>query len=181
MRKLFTLLTASLPINMERCVNSLTKRHCAWVSCLVLVTFIVRAAEPDRKHFPAVLPPPVAMKLPAGTKAPFSSAVYVGNTLYISGVIDVSPVDGKPAESAEEGAKFALDSIKKAVEAAGMTMDELVWVQVFCTDLSYFSKFNAVYRTYFTGELPARAFLGVDHLLGDAHFEIMGIAVKRTK
>jgi 2-iminobutanoate/2-iminopropanoate deaminase len=121
------------------------------------------------------------MKLPAGTKAPFSSAVYVGNTLYISGVIDVSPVDGKPAESAEEGAKFALDSIKKAVEAAGMTMDELVWVQVFCTDLSYFSKFNAVYRTYFTGELPARAFLGVDHLLGDAHFEIMGIAVKRTK
>ena len=68
-----------------------------------------------------------------------------------------------------------------AVEAAGMTMDELVWVQVFCTDLSYFSKFNTVYRTYFTGELPARAFLGVDHLLGDAHFEIMGITVKRTK
>jgi 2-iminobutanoate/2-iminopropanoate deaminase len=170
----------NLSINMERCVKSL-KRYGALVGCLVLVTLIVRAAEPDRKHFPAVLPAPLAMKLPPGTKAPFSSAVYVGNTLYVAGVTDVSPVDGKPAESAEEGAKFALDSIKKSVEAAGMTMDELVWVQVFCTDLSYFPKFNAVYRTYFSGELPARAFLGVDHLLGDAHFEIMGIAVKRAK
>jgi len=53
------LVRMNVPINMERCVNSSTKRHCALVSCLVLVTLIVRAAEPDRKHFPAVLPPPV--------------------------------------------------------------------------------------------------------------------------
>lgn len=62
-----------------------------------------------------------------------------------------------------------------------MTMDDLVWVQVFCTDLTYFPIFNKVYATYFNGELPARAFLGVDHLLGNAHFEVMGIAVRKTK
>ena len=60
-------------------------------------------------------------------------------------------------------------------------MDDLVWVQVFCTDLSYFPTFNKVYATYFNGELPARAFLGVDHLLGNAHFEVMGIAVRKPK
>ncbi len=59
-----------------------------------------------------------------------------------------------------------------------MTMDDLVWVQIFCSDLSYYGKFNDVYRTYFKGPLPARAFLGVDHLLQGAHFEMMGVAVK---
>jgi 2-iminobutanoate/2-iminopropanoate deaminase len=60
-------------------------------------------------------------------------------------------------------------------------MDDLVWVQVFCTDLSNYQTFNAIYKTYFHGELPARAFLGVDHLLANAHFEVMGIAIKRAK
>jgi 2-iminobutanoate/2-iminopropanoate deaminase len=55
----------------------------------------------------------------------------------------------------------------------------LVWVQVFTTDVGNYGGFNEVYRTYFKGPLPARAFIGAGSLLANAHFEIMGIAVKR--
>ena len=70
------------------------------------------------------------------------------------------------------------DAVKRSVEGAGLTMDDLAWVQVFTTDLSYYAGFNEVYRTYFKGPLPARAFLGTDKLLGGSHFEVMGIAVR---
>ena len=60
-----------------------------------------------------------------------------------------------------------------------MTMDDIVSVQVFCTDLSHYQAFNDVYRTYFTQEYPARAFVGISTLLFDARFEVQGIAVKR--
>jgi 2-iminobutanoate/2-iminopropanoate deaminase len=58
-----------------------------------------------------------------------------------------------------------------------MTMDDLVFVQVYCTDVKLYDTFNAVYRTYFK-RFPARAFLGSGPLLGGARFEIQGIAEK---
>ena len=60
----------------------------------------------------------------------------------------------------------------------GMTMDDLVWVQVLCPDLSLYDEFNSIYRTYFKDHFPARAFLDSGPLLRGAHFEVMGIAVK---
>lgn len=57
-------------------------------------------------------------------------------------------------------------------------MDDLVWVQIFATDLKDYADFNTVYKTYFKGPLPARAFIGAGSLLGNAHFEVMGMAVK---
>jgi len=117
--------------------------------------------------------------IPAG--APLRSTVQAGNTLYVSGALDIDPTTQKPGTTPEESARLALNAVKRNVEAAGFTMDDLVWVQVFCSDLSYFDSFNTVYRTYFKGPMPARAFLGVDHLLRGGHFEIMGIAVKGHK
>jgi enamine deaminase RidA (YjgF/YER057c/UK114 family) len=58
-------------------------------------------------------------------------------------------------------------------------MDDLVSVQIFCPDVANYAAFNAVYRTYFKAEFPARAFLGSGPLLNGATFEIQGIAVKR--
>jgi 2-iminobutanoate/2-iminopropanoate deaminase len=52
-------------------------------------------------------------------------------------------------------------------------------VQVHCPDLSLYDKFNAAYRTYFSKEFPARAFLGSGPLLFGGHFEMLGVAVKR--
>jgi 2-iminobutanoate/2-iminopropanoate deaminase len=57
-------------------------------------------------------------------------------------------------------------------------MDELVLVQVYCTDLDLYGTFNEVYRTYFHQHFPARAFIGASKLVRGAHFEIMGTAVK---
>ena len=64
---------------------------------------------------------------------------------------------------------------------AGMTMDDVVSIQVFCTDLSLYEPFNAVYATYFHDNYPSRAFIGAGKLLFGARFEINGIAVARKK
>lgn len=110
--------------------------------------------------------------------APYSGAVMVGDTLYISGVLGL--VDGKVPEDPAEEASVALDAIKRAVEGAGMTMDDLVMVQIYCSDVAHYGAFNGVYKTYFTKEYPARAFIGAGNLLFDARFEILATAVKRT-
>lgn len=57
-------------------------------------------------------------------------------------------------------------------------MDDLVYVQVYCTDLSLYDKFNAAYRKYFGKDLPARAFLGAGSLLRNARFEMQAIAMR---
>jgi 2-iminobutanoate/2-iminopropanoate deaminase len=76
--------------------------------------------------------------------------------------------------------KLLLDGEKEVLAQAGMTMDDLVYVQVACTDLSLFDKFNGIYRTYFTAkDYPAREFIGAGSLLLGGHFELQAIAVKR--
>jgi 2-iminobutanoate/2-iminopropanoate deaminase len=112
---------------------------------------------------------------------PFSDAVWHGDTLYLSGHIGLDPKTGKPGTTPEEEARLVLDGIKQTLEAAGLTMDDLVSVQIFCSDVSLFDRFNAVYRTYFKKEFPARAFLGSGPLLFGARFEVQGIAAKSPK
>jgi 2-iminobutanoate/2-iminopropanoate deaminase len=131
------------------------------------------AAEPV-KHFAA------GAGAPGGASPPFSAAVQAGDTLYVAGTTDgTDPATGKPPVDATTGAKVVLNNIKRTVEAAGYTMDDLVWVQIFASDLKTYADFNAVYRTYFKNpEMPARAFIGAGSLLGGAHFEVMGMAVK---
>ena len=105
-----------------------------------------------------------------------------GDTLYVSGTTDgTDPATGKLPVDATRGAQVVMDNIKRTVEGAGLTMDDLVWVQIFTSDLKTYADFNAVYRTYFKGEMPARAFIGAGSLLGGAHFEVMGVAVKPQK
>jgi 2-iminobutanoate/2-iminopropanoate deaminase len=112
---------------------------------------------------------------------PFSDAVLVGNTLYIAGHIGLDLKTGQPPASAEDEARLVMDGIKRTVEAAGMKMQDVVSLQVFCTDLKLFETFNAVYKTYFHGDYPARAFIGTDKLVRTARYELLGIAVKRSQ
>jgi enamine deaminase RidA (YjgF/YER057c/UK114 family) len=121
----------------------------------------------------------VGARTPKDTDGPpLSDAVRLGNTLYLSGKLGLGP-DRKPPESVETEVRNALDSMKKTLTEAGMTMDDLVVVQVFCSDVSLYEVFNKVDRTYFTKEYPARAFLGSGPLLFGARFEVQGRAVKR--
>ena len=86
---------------------------------------------------------------------PFSGAVLVGDTLYLSGSIGLDENMKVPDDAAEE-ARIVMNTIKRTVEAAGMTMDDIVSMQIFCSDVAHYQAFNDVYRTYFTKEFPAR-------------------------
>jgi 2-iminobutanoate/2-iminopropanoate deaminase len=110
---------------------------------------------------------------------PFDDAVRVGNTVYLAGRIGLDPATQKaPADAAAE-ARNVMDQIKSVLAQEGMTMDDLVTVTVYCTDLSLYGTFNDVYRTYFTKGFPARAFIGSGSLLAGGRFEVQGIAVKQ--
>jgi reactive intermediate/imine deaminase len=109
---------------------------------------------------------------------PFSDAVLVNDTLYLSGRLGLDPATGKPPADPDQEARLILDGIRKVLEQASLTMNHLVSVQVFCSDVSLFERFNVVYRTYFQEPYPARAFLGSGPLLFGARFEIQCIAAK---
>jgi|SRR5580700_414509 2-iminobutanoate/2-iminopropanoate deaminase len=119
-----------------------------------------------------------AINLPdRSPQAPFSSAILTGDTLYIAGNIGLDKT-GKAPEKIEDEIKNLLEAYKTLLAQAGFTMDDLVYVQISCTDLSYYDKFNAAYKTYFTKDLPARQFVGVASLLRGGHFEMQAIAVR---
>jgi len=143
------------------------------VSVLFLV-LCVGAGAADRKHI---------VKPRSGDRKalPFSEGVLVGNTLYIAGHIGLDAKTNMPPASAEQEARLVMDQIKQTVESAGLAMDDVVSIQVFCTDLKLYDTFNAVYQTYFRGDYPARAFLGAANLLRGGRYEVMGIAVKRSQ
>ncbi len=144
-----------------------------FVAAMVFL-FCIAAGAADRKYI--VNPRP-----PDAKALPFSDAVLVGDTLYIAGHIGLDPKTGQAPADAEQEARLVMDGIKRTVEGAGLSMDDIVSVQIFCTDLKLYDTFNAVYKTYFHGDFPARAFVGADKLLRGGRYEVMGIAVKRGK
>jgi reactive intermediate/imine deaminase len=120
-----------------------------------------------------------AINLPdRSPQAAFSNAILVGNTLYLSGNIGFDPKTHKPPAKIEDEVTNLLDSYKALLTQAGFTMDDLVYVQISCTDLGNYDKFNSIYKSYFTKDLPAREFIGVSSILGGGHFEMQAIAVK---
>ena len=114
---------------------------------------------------------------PAGL--PFSDGVLVADTLYISGRIGLDPATGEAPESVDAELEFLFDGFQAVLRDVGMTMDDLVWVQVYSPDVSLWQHFNAAYVKLFSREFPARAFLGSGTLLLKGRFEMLGIAVKR--
>ncbi|MGA8764687.1 MAG: Rid family hydrolase [Candidatus Sulfotelmatobacter sp.] len=111
---------------------------------------------------------------------PFSDAVLAGDTLYLSGRIGIDPDTGLVPPDVDGELRFLFDGFSSVLTQAGMDWDDLVWVQVFSTDLALWERFNAEYVKHFRGEFPARAFLGSAPLLRNGRFEMMGIAVKKA-
>ena len=147
--------------------------HHAFLAVMFL-TLCAMAIASDRKYI--IDPKPADAK-----NLPFSDGVLVGNTLYIAGHIGLDPKTGQAPADPEEEARLVMDGIKQTVQGAGLSMDDLVSVQIFCTDLKLYETFNKVYRTYFHGDFPARAFIGTDKLLRGGRYEVLGIAVKKTQ
>lgn len=122
---------------------------------------------------------PLRIPTPSGFgPLPFSMGVLAGDTFYMSGHIGIDPQTKKAPEDPQEEARLMLDAFRETLGRANLTMNDLVYVQIFCSDVSLFDQFNAIYRAYFSDEFPARAFIGSGPLLFSARFEIQGIAVK---
>ena len=129
------------------------------------------SAQAGRKYFNPRTPADA-------TAPPYSGSVLAGDTLYLSGTIGLDQ-DQKVPDAVDTEAKNVLTNVENMLKAAGMTMDDLVSVQVFCSDVAHYDAFNKVYRTFFKKEFPPRAFVGSGRLLFGARFEVQGIAVKR--
>jgi 2-iminobutanoate/2-iminopropanoate deaminase len=121
------------------------------------------------------------IKLPATVARglPFSDAVLIGDTLYISGRGGVDIATMKVPAAVKDEVKMLMEDFKKVLAQAGMAMDDLVSVTVYSPDLSLYAEFNEIYRSYFSKNLPARAFIGSGPLLFGMRFEMQGVAVKR--
>ena len=109
---------------------------------------------------------------------PYVHAVKAGNTLYTSGQLGLIPETGVLPEGVEAQAKQAMENLKAVVEAAGMTMADIVKTTVFLADINDFAAVNAIYASYFTGDAPARSCVQVAQLPKAGLVEVEAIAVK---
>lgn len=114
-------------------------------------------------------------------KGPYSQGVVVGNTVYVAGQGGFDPSSGKLMNSSfEEEVTRTFENVKAIVTASGATMDDVVKVNVYLTDLKNFSRMNEIYKKYFTSDFPARATVGSALLLG-TQIEIDCVAVMENK
>jgi len=108
----------------------------------------------------------------------YSQAVKVNNTVYLSGKIPLVPatmalVDGGFAEQAEQMFK----NLSAVCEAAGGSLQDIVKLNIYLTDLSNFPTVNQVMSSYFNEPFPARAAVGVKELPKGAMVEADGVMV----
>lgn len=110
---------------------------------------------------------------------PYSQAILVDNTLYVSGQIPLDPFTGDLVlESIEASTHQVLKNITALLKEAGMTLDDVVKCSIFLKDMNDFAAMNAVYGSYFGIVPPARETVQVAKLPLDVNVEISCIAIK---
>ena len=152
-----------------------TLGHAVVRSACILLLFCVNAAMAES---PAAPSRHVYLNHSDDSGLPFSNAVLAGDVLYLSGDGGFDPKTGELPKEARAEARNLMERFKATLALAEMTMNNLVSVTVYCPDLSLYNDFNAVYREYFDGDFPARAFIGSGPLLFGMRFEMQGIAVR---
>lgn len=109
---------------------------------------------------------------------PYSQAVKAGATVYFSGQIPLDPATGEIVGGGIEAqARRAFDNLKAVAEAAGGSLDKMVRLGLYLTDLGEFAKVNAVMQEYFQAPFPARSTVEVSALPKGAGFEVDAVMV----
>ena len=109
---------------------------------------------------------------------PYSQAVRRGDSVYLSGQIPLDPNSGLLIEGdIDAQARRAFDNLKAVCEAAGGSLDDVVRLGLYLTDLGQFAAVNAVMADYFDAPYPARSTIGVASLPRGAEFEVDAIMV----
>ena len=109
---------------------------------------------------------------------PYSQAIMVGNTLYVSGQIPFVPETMTlVSEDIQAQTRQSIENIKAIVNEAGGELSDIVKVNVCVKNIEDFDKINEVYAEYFSEAKPARALVEVARLPRDVKIEIEAIAV----
>lgn len=110
--------------------------------------------------------------------ATYSHAVKANGFVYVSGQVpytsDNKPITGTITEQAEQ----VILNIKNILNSAGTSLDKIIKVNVFLSDINYFNEFNLVYAKYFTNTKPARSCVAVAALPLNAQLEMEVIALE---
>ncbi|MDD3804181.1 MAG: RidA family protein [bacterium] len=108
---------------------------------------------------------------------PYSQGVRTGNMLFISGTLPIDPQTGELEEGdIEKQTKRVLENIRIILESENLSMESVVKVNVFLTDMSLFSRVNRVYGDFFKVNPPARSAVGVKSLPKNSEIEMEAIA-----
>ena len=111
---------------------------------------------------------------------PYSQATRAGDTVYFSGQIPLDPATGElVGGDIAAQARRAFDNLAAVCAAAGGTLDDIVRVGLYLTDLGQFAQVNAVMAEYFQAPYPARSTIGVSALPRGAAFEVDAVMVLR--
>lgn len=116
-------------------------------------------------------------KAPAAV-GPYSQAIELNGTLYISGQLPADPATGELPAGIEAQTRRSLDNLGYILEEAGLGFDDVVKTTVLLADISDFGAMNAVYAEYFKGDKPARICYQVAALPKGAMVEIDAVAGK---
>lgn len=109
---------------------------------------------------------------------PYSQAVLVDDTLYVSGNIPVNPATGDVADGIVNQSKQVFENMKAVLNEAGMGFENVMKTTAFLTDLSNFATFNEIYASYFVAPYPARSCVEVSKLPKNVLVEVECIAKK---
>jgi len=109
---------------------------------------------------------------------PYSQAIDLGEVVFTSGQIPVSPIDGTFSSDVAEQAHQCLKNLREVLEAAGSSLDKVVKTTVFIADMDQFGAINEVYQQYFSQPYPARSCVQVARLPKGVAIEVEAIALK---
>jgi 2-iminobutanoate/2-iminopropanoate deaminase len=123
--------------------------------------------------------PKEVIQSPAAPPAagPYSQAIKVGPLVFVSGQIPIDATGSRTSGGAGKETEQCLENLKAVLAASGASMEQVVKVTVFMTDLGDFKFMNQTYEKYFPANPPARSTVQVAKLPKDVHVEIEAIAV----
>jgi 2-iminobutanoate/2-iminopropanoate deaminase len=132
----------------------------------ILLCWIVFMLAAQDKNIPAPI-------------APYSPAVLVNGTLYISGQIPINPENNEMVTGdISEQTRQVMKNLGSVLKSFGFNYSDLVKCTVFMTDMENYKAINEIYGSFFEGNFPAREAIQVVRLPKNAEVEISGIAVK---
>jgi len=116
--------------------------------------------------------------MPNTDEQPFSSAVRAGDYIFLSGSGGFVDKDGRKIKGIESQTRQCLENIKQVLEAAGLSLSDVVKVTVFITNADDFAQMNEIYKGYFTKDRPARSTVVTGLVNPDMLIEVECVAYK---